>query len=280
LFVMARERIDVLRRRAAGLASMILAGRILSELHSRGHVDWREGTLGVVLVGAPTVAAVLVWSGRLGLHLLARAVWWVFLIVGLCVALPTGAQDGGGEPAFIIACAGAALLAIGPAGLRGEDLRFKPVAFRGTLQLSLVLAIANAAALSFLAVAFFLEWPDTGLWPKALGLAAFTGLGVVGLLRLRTWGLIVAIASSLLLLVSRPPLFDTLGGLFLVTTSMQLIVLVPMIVRLVLRRGPPPDRWHTFRSVGAKAAIVGLVALGLYAGLVRDTPLLPRVIHF
>ena len=152
------------------------------------------------------------------------------------------------------------------------------MAFRGTLQLSLVLAMADTASLALFGVVAPVLASDTTLAAKLLPLAALTGLGVAGLLRLRTWGLLVALASNLLVGSSPPhgpsPVPMALQNLFVATALLQVIVPLPMIVRLALRRPPPPDRWQGFRTIGATAAIVGLVALGVYAGVVRETPLL------
>jgi hypothetical protein len=276
---MAMERIVVVRRGVAGAASMAIAGRLFSEsFHLHGRFDWREATYAAILIGVPMIAGVLAWSRRLGLQLLARAFWWSILIMSLLATLMSGgATNDGRFAAFAVACAGLALLAIGRVGLGAEAARFQPVAFRGTLQLSLVLAMADTAALAFCAVCWFLDGRAAVAVGKVLLFPAFTGLGVVGLLRLRTWGLLVAVASNLLVgtlaLTKNLPVPYPLTYVFIATAAIQLLVPLPMIVRLVLRRGPPPDRWQTFRTVGANLAILSLVALGVYAGLFRDAPL-------
>jgi hypothetical protein len=275
---MASERMVRVRRSVAGAASMALGARVALEFRPWSQrVNWREGVVLAIFLGAPPIAALLVWTRRLGAQLLARACWWSFLIVALMGACVVGAREGG-PPAFAVACSGLALLAIGRSGLEQEGARFKPVAFRGTLQLSLVLAMADTASLALCGLGWLLaDEPSSAV--KLLPLAAFTGLGVVGLLRLRTWGLLAAIASNLLvgalaltrILLVPPPLQQ----LFVATAALQAIVPLPMIVRLVRRLPPSPDRWQAFRTFGATAAILGLVAVGLYAGLIRETPLIP-----
>jgi hypothetical protein len=275
---MASERMVGVRRLVAGAASMALGARVVAEFRPWSHrVDWREGLLLAILVGAPAIAAPLVWTRRLGAQLLARACWWSFLIVGVLGTCVAGAKEGG-PPAFAVACSGLALLAIGRSGLEQRSGRFNPVAFRGTLQLSLVLAMADTASLALCGLGWLLA-KEPSFAARLLPLAAFTGLGVVGLLRLRTWGLLAAIASNLLVgalalskvLLVPPPVQQ----LFVVTAALQAIVPLPMIVRLVLRLPPPPDRWQAFRTFGATTAILGLVAVGLYAGLVHEAPLIP-----
>ena len=268
----------VVRRLVASAASLVLSARLLAELGHSAKFDWPHFFVLSILVGAPAISALFVWSPRLGAQLLARACWWSFLIVALMGACVSGAREGGTHPAFAVGCAGVALLAIGRSGLQQESALFKPVAFRGTLQLSLVLAMADTASLAFCGLAWLLAHEADNA-AKLLPLAAFTGLGVVGLLRLRTWGLLVAITSNLLVgalaltKILRVP--EPLQQLFVATAALQAIVPLPMIARLVLRLPPPPDRWQAFRTVGATAAILGLVAVGLYAGLVRETPLIP-----
>ena len=274
---MANERVAAARRLFAGGLSVALGVAILKTLVlSRYRVDWRDATLAALTAGPLAVAALLVWSRRTGPQLLARACWWGFLIVGVMAAAVEGGRHGAWQPVFGVMCAGLALLAIGRVGL-DESGRFRPVAFRGTIQLSLTLAMADTASLAMwgLALAMAGSYPQKAA--AMLALAAATGLGVAGLLRLRTWGLLVAFFSNLLvgtlavaevLPVPRPLRF-LLGA----TASLQLVVPLPMLVTLLRRRAPSPDRWNRLRSVGATAAIVGLMALGVYAGVVRDAPL-------
>jgi hypothetical protein len=276
---MASERMVVVRRLVASAASAALSVRIVSELGRSEPHDWRPLLIVALLVGAPAVAALLLWNRRLGAQLVARACWWCFLVVGVLGACVSGQRDGGWHPAVAVGFAGLALLAAGRSGLADERSRFKPVAFRGTLQLSLVLAMADTASLAMCGLGWLLLTPQPSDAARLLPLAALTGLGVVGLLRLRTWGLLVAFASNVLVgalaLAKALPVPAPLQKLFVATALLQVIVPLPMIVRLVLRRGPPPDRWQAFRTIGANAAVLGLVALGLYAGLVHETPLLP-----
>ena len=265
-----------MRRLAAGGASIAFGSLFLRAGWSSNHVDWSEALLLTIVAAAAAIAAGLVWSRRLPAQLLARACWWCFLLVSEMGAILSGAREHP-NPAFGVLFSGLALLAIGRYGLEQESGAFKPVAFRGTLQLSLVLAMADTASLAICGLVNILIAPEMGYATRLFPLAAFTGLGVVGLLRLRTWGLLVALTSNVLVgvlaLTRRLPVPAPLQYLFLATTLLQVIVPIPMLVRLILRRPPPMDRFRAFRAVGATVAIVTLVGFGLYAGLVRETPL-------
>jgi hypothetical protein len=185
------------------------------------------------------------------------------------------------KPAYAGLCCAAALLLAGRAGLDAASGRFRPVAFRGTLVLSLVLALADAGSLSFCTFGTAMSgWRDAGAALALGALALLACVGVVGLLRLRTWGLLVALASNLLVgtlaLTGALPLPPPLRWLFMGTAGLQLIVPLPMLVTIVRRRPPPPDRWQRFRSVATTVAILGLAAFVAYAGIVREwPPLLP-----
>jgi hypothetical protein len=170
-----------------------------------------------------------------------------------------------GAVAVAVVCSAGALLAAGRSGLEEGEGRFRPVAFRGTLMLALVLAMADTGALL---------WIGSGNLmfdhrPSALLVAVPMLLGVVGLLRLRTWGLIVSLASNILMVVLGLTrvlyLPGPLRGLFVGTAILQLLVPLPMLVTIARGRAPGPDRWRAAKTVATTAVIAGIASLSVYA---------------
>jgi hypothetical protein len=92
------------------------------------------------------------------------------------------------------------------------------------------------------------------------------GVAVAGLFRLRTWGLIAALAANVLVatfaLTHRLPTSHLMQKLFACTAILQLVVPVPMLVTILRRRAPGPDRWQSARG---KAATLGVAVLGAFS---------------
>jgi hypothetical protein len=270
---MASERGIVVRRALASLASAALSAFLFARFDPlRRHFEWKDALFMCVVCLPPMGAAVALWSQRLVPQLLARACWWCFLLA-CAFATATMGPIGGVLWVFLGVCSASALLALGRTGLDAKSGRFQPVAFRGTLLLSLLLALADTGSLSFCAIGTATDgWREAGKVVALAGLALFACFGVVGLLRLRTWGLLAALASNLLVgtlaFTGALPLPPQLRLLFMGTAALQLVVPLPMLVTIVRRRPPPPDRWQRFRAVGSTLVIVGLAAFVVYAELV------------
>jgi hypothetical protein len=224
----------------------------------------------VILV--PTVAAGLIWFRPIAAQLLARGAWWSFLLGGglLAVAAPHDAERFG---SLAVACNAVALLAAGRTGLGEGAGSFRPVAFRGTLLLALVLAIADTGA-------FLWMGSGTAMFaghPSLLIMAVPMAVGVVGLLRLRTWGLLVSLASNLLVailgLAGVLYLEGPLRALFVSSACLQLLVPLPMLVTIWRGRTPGPDRWHRAKALASSAVIAGIAGVSFYATFVHGAPL-------
>jgi hypothetical protein len=221
------------------------------------------------VIAIPTIAAGAIWLRRLSGQLLARGIWWSLLLFTTFL-LATGPASGARRGGYLACFAATALLSAGREGLEGRSGRFQPVAFRGTLMLALVLAMAD--------VVVFLSGglgtlADGGTPTMLLFLVPMIA-SIVGLLRLATWGLIVSIATNLvvmLCLVTRlldiPP---ELRALFVGTAGLQLIVPVPMLVTILRRRVPGPDRWQRAKRVATTAVIVAMLAFDVYAAFIRQ----------
>lgn len=271
---------------ASGLSVALSLGILRAFLTADGRISGVRDWLAVsAIIAPPAVAAALIWSRRVGAQILARACWWSILVFGtltLATISPAGTESGRRQLFAGVLCAGAALLAVGRSGLDATRGRFQPVAFRGTLLLSLLLAMADCGPFGFMSLfALAASHPIRHELFIGLGLFALTLTGVVGLLRLRTWGLLVALVTNVLVgALAWSGFFGSHGPLrvlFMTTAALQLVVPLPMIVTLVRRRPPPPDRWQNVRVVGATVVIVALAAVSAYAGLAHRTSALLSV---
>jgi len=113
--------------------------------------------------------------------------------------------------------------------------------------------------------------------PSLLIMAVPMAVGVVGLLRLRTWGLLVSLASNLLVailgLAGVLYLEGPLRALFVSSACLQLLVPLPMLVTIWRGRTPGPDRWHRAKALASSAVIAGIAGVSFYATFVHGAPL-------
>jgi hypothetical protein len=128
----------------------------------------------------------------------------------------------------------------------------------------MVLAIADTATLLWIGS---LEAMDRKVF-GALLLVPGMILGVVGLLRLRTWGLLVSLTCNVLLVVlastSILDLPPQLRWMVTATAIAQLLVPVPMWIAIARRRLPPPDQFRRLKRVASTAVIAGIAASSVY----------------
>jgi hypothetical protein len=258
-----------IRRLLASLAS-VLGGGILFHEVARGTSHGAEQLFADSLVAIPVIAALLIWARPIAAQLLARATWWSLLLVGGLLAVATDDRDLRTLGAYIAMCNAGALLAVGGLGLGEGQGRFVPVAFRGTLIVSLVLAIADTG--SFL-------WFGLGnaIFEGHLSIIVLVPLmiaGVIGLLRLRTWGLLVSLSTNLLItILAATDVLDLPGPmrtLFITTAIVQLIVPIPMLVALVRGRAPDPQRWSRLKTVVPMAIVAAIAGISIYCAFVQS----------
>lgn len=222
-------------------------------------------------IAVPFVVAGAIWLDRLTAQLLARGAWWSMLVLGTLVAM-TGRSDSSTGVLMALLSAGALLVA-GNIGL-GSRGRFAPVAFRGTLLVSLVLAIADTGAMA---------WYCSGLaafehqrWPLAIVVPMVTG--IVGLVRLRTWGLIVNVLTNIamvaLVATHTLPLPSPLRELFIGSAAVQLVIPLPMFASILGGRKPSPEAWRRTRAIAPIAIILAIAALAAYGAFVAHGDLI------
>ncbi len=191
----------------------------------------------------------------------------VNLVLGVMLTLFGGGSERTLGPALTAAC-GAALIvadrrALGEAAAREG---FRPASYGGTLQLLMVLALADAQTLGLFAIVEFGHNTPTVL---LLGLCALGFLaGFAGLLRLAVWGVGVTMASASVLIVailSRATRIDHDLRLPLTAiASLQLLAPLPMLASMTLkRRWPEPS--HRTQAWIARGVILLVVAATLLA---------------
>jgi len=198
------------------------------------HALWLPAALLVAAAG-------LVWHRQLASQLLARAVLWSNLILGVLIT----ALGHGRERMIAVALAAAtsgALLLLGRRGLgEGTPGTFAPIAFRRTLLALMVMALADAQTLIFFGT---LTFEDSFAYASRAAVYFALGggllLGIIGLYRLRVWGLLLHAASCGALIatalagVLRLPV--ELGWALVATAVAQLVISAPLAFRLVRGR--------------------------------------------
>ncbi|HEY1818252.1 MAG TPA: hypothetical protein VGG74_38185 [Kofleriaceae bacterium] len=248
------------RRALACLASIAIGVRMYILIpHSSNTAEWlfRATTIAI-----PLVAGALIWIDRLTAQLLARGAWWSMLLFSALMAMTADSEASIGVLAAC--CAGGALVAAGSTGLASRG-RFAPVAFRGTLLVSLVLAIADTGALTWYgagrATFEHYYWTACLVVPMAIG--------VIGLVRLRTWGLIVNALANVAIVVlvgTRTVVLPSpLRELFMGSATIQLLVPLPMLIAMVRGRAPNPESWRRAKTIAPVVIVVAIVAFSAFA---------------
>jgi hypothetical protein len=153
------------------------------------------------------------------------------MLLCACLIAITTPDDVQAIAAFTAVCTAIALLAAGRTGL--DHPGFAPVAFRGTLLVALVLAMADAGAFAWLGVGnavFDHSWSVLMMVPPMIA-------GVIGLIRLRTWGLFVSLATNAaiatLALTGVLNLPGPVRQLFIGSAILQMIVPLPIVLRAI-----------------------------------------------
>lgn len=225
-----------------------------------------------------TLATFLLHRRHLGSQILARATWWSNLILGMLISISgSGAEGEVAGPMLALGC-GLALLTMGRAGLDEEVPagRFHPVAFRGSLILALVMALADTQSLLFFGVlSFAVEQPSV----LPLVCAATMILAVLGLYRLAVWGLALNLVANVAIaglgLAGALGLPDPIVAALVATAVLQLLVPLPLLVGLV--RGAPARPRHGRSSWPVLATgVVMLMALSVYGAYLHPG----RLVHF
>ena len=205
----------------------------------------------------------LAWAARLvtrpsfRAQLLVRSITVSNLVVALLLALSVGGMISVGAQALVALSCYRALRLLGMRGLDGSvnDETFTPVAFRGFLILALIMAFADAQTLMFSALTqasyAFTGARGAELLPFAgptLLAALIMGLNVWGLLRLKTWAMLLNIVANLV--IARLALTQVLSvNMFVaaslaVTAGIQLMLPVPILAAWIGDREAGGAGWQ------------------------------------
>ena len=223
----------------------------------------------------PTVllaaGAALAFGRSSGSQILVRAILWSNLLLAAMVGWIASGHDQR-VAALLGASTGFALLTLGRQGLDREGGAFVPVAFRATLLALLVMALADAQSLLFWGSVLVSDDSPVQLTGAfALVCAGAFTVGVAGLYRLRTWGLLVnSLAAITLIGVVMLGAFRDLRAfqiLFGGSALLQLGLAVPLYRALVrgARKAPsisPAGVW--IGSVAVELLMLAAAAPAVY----------------
>lgn len=216
-------------------------------------------------IGLLVAAAGLVWRESLPSQLLVRAVLWSNLLLGVLLSV-----DGNGHEqtlgGLLALSTGAGLLVLGRSGLAAPSPVFSPAAFRGSLILALVMALADAQPLALFGV-FQLGKSNPAEAAPLLACAALMVVAIVGLARLRVWGLVLNLVANLLIaglaLGGALKVPQLLAWTLATTALIQLLLPLPMIVTIARGRPPAPIRHPRLRAALVPCVVVILMALSV-----------------
>ncbi len=261
---LARMRV---RAALAGLSGLVGAALFASDVHIGGN----KAVL--IPIVALVMAAVAGQVLQLGAQLLARGFWWSNLVLGFLLCILGSGHELSPGVGLVIACGAALLIADRRALLAtAEAANYRPSAYAGTLQLVMVLALADAQTLGlFSAIMLRDHATDTAGVVFACAAAALV-LGFVGLYRLALWGVLLTMGTALALAVAmitglvRPEREITTP--VLVLCAGQVAVPLPMLLSMVTRR-PLPSLSPRVRSALGSAGVVVAVAIGIGVALSR-----------
>lgn len=197
-------------------------------------------------------------------QLIARAAIWTPMLLNMLLAhLDQEAHDAVG----MVVSGALALLAAGRITENVTPGSFQPIAYRKTLTLSLVLALADTLTLSmWTAFAVVAEAPRVD--QLGFGLcAAVTLASAIGLYRLRMWGLVLGVIANVgIAIVFGAGIIEVqeLRIVFIATAAAQLLVATPVIASVILRRPLELPAWlQTISRFLLPVALLGVIALAL-----------------
>lgn len=213
--------------------------------------------------------AVLVWRPHVGAQMFVRACCWSYLVVStFAMAGIPGALLL--MPWSLLAAAlgsGTVLLVLGDRGLEPERYQgvFVPAAHRVTLTVAMILAMADLQAL--LAINQANHWSNPVANLCALGMLS----AVLGLYRLRAWGLWLNLVMNVLVaaLALDGDLLGTspraLEYMFVLTTVAQLGLVFPLVRSIIRGQADEHPRLMRlgYRASRVIVSLIMLLAVGL-----------------
>ncbi len=232
-----RPRRGILRELLVGAGALSVAAALPSAMHSSHNDDgW---ALILVMSGLALASYPMSRAQNFLAQLFARAIWWQALAFGLVLALGYATGDVNGPisaatPMYVFG----GLLAIvgaGRVGLDFESDHFAPVAFRGSLTASLVMAMADTIALLFYAGIVIIDGSFFDAFAFT-GSAAVMLVAIAGLYRIKVWGLALNVGANILiagLAISGVFQLPEAIAFGLVATAIgQLLLPIPLLKRM------------------------------------------------
>lgn len=255
-------------RMLAAAGAGLLGGTVLGSLMIRKN----EPSVAIPLA-ALLVAAVVAHVQRLGAQLLARGLWWSNLALGLCLCT-LGSVSERGAGAMLVVGTGAALLFAERRALAGAGASrgAKPARHAGTVQIVMILALADALTLLLVGTLSADSYSHRTSAYLFFAAALALVVGFVGLYRLALWGVLVTMGTALTLAVVLGAELVSTDSDFraplLIVSAIQLATPLPMLYSLAARR-PLPALSPRLRSMLADVVVVAVMATGLVAAAVR-----------
>ncbi|HSK04841.1 MAG TPA: hypothetical protein VK932_26510 [Kofleriaceae bacterium] len=216
----------------------------------------------------PVLAAVLLHRPRLQAQLVARAALWAAMILHMLLGHVEAHVNARPNASIAVAVAGAlALLVAGRVSPGAEPGAFQPAAYRKTLTLSLVLALADTFTLWMWTAFALLGGAPTLDMLGFLACAIVTLVGAIGLYRLRMWALALNVLANVgiaLLFGARIIDVQELRLVFIASALAQLLVALPVLAGVILHRPLELPGWLQRGSrVLLPAALIAVIALAL-----------------
>lgn len=229
--------------------------------------DLPDFAFGVAMLLAVPLGGVLAAVGGFRVALVGRAVLWTAVAWMTFASLlsPISLGAAGALPI----CAGLSLLALGREGLEdGAHATFAPAALRAPLLAVVVLSMSDAMALGFLGV-LLRDSPSPWLASLAFGASAVMAVVVWGLLRLRTWAVVLNVLANFgiaagawatAFTLELPPL-ETIALCLSLTAFGQLVVGFPLLRGLTRGATPAPSlgRGPTVAAIVVSAALLTII---------------------
>lgn len=221
--------------------------------------------------GFLALSAVLLHHGVVGSQLIARSAWWATLVLGTLLALADRRHSDGRLGMYLAMTTGTALLVMGRLGLEeGEGSAFRPVAFRTTLTLGMIMAVADAQALALFGALKLREsgWEKSASESGPQGLLLLVSAGalavaIAGIYRLRVWGLLLAtlcaVGVAVLSVSDIYGLPSPLRAGMALTSTAQVLLPMPILVAIFRGRSAAPSKAPSRLARLAPGALVALM---------------------
>jgi hypothetical protein len=254
-----------LRATVAGIAGVVSSLMLVVE-------EADDAPVVLIPAGALLLAAIAVHAGGLGAQLFARAAWWSGFSLGVFLSIVADGREQL-EGVWLSTGTAIALLLADPKRLTVATAQggYRPIAYRGTLQLMMVFAIADALTMSLFGfVSLDKSHESAGL--VLLGAAVLFIVGFVGLYRLALWGIFATAGTAFILGVLLAtglvaPDDDLLPPLLFVCIAQPLAV-APMIASMIRKR-PLPSLPRVVTTWLERLVIVGGAAAALVSLFLR-----------